>query len=333
MKSSIVVGAGISGLVCANWLKHSGFSVVVIDKARGVGGRMATRRTQSANDKNIEGLYDHGAQYITVRDTRFEKYIDKWSSEGFVKEWCRGFPSVNKSSEQLGHPRYVGVSGMTAVPKLLAENLDIRLNQRVGKINSSEGNWEVISENGDFYSADSLVLTAPVPQSLHMINNGNFKLDEKIRKELEDISYYPCIAVLLELNGPSAIPSPGGMNIDDPIITWIADNKQKGISPDAVTLTIHTTPEFTDEYWEDDDKKISDVVINRTSEYLGSEVLKVQVHRWRYSLPVKVAENNYLLVDKEPPLIFIGDAFGGGRVEGAFISGVEGAEGLIKILG
>lgn len=321
----------MSGLICANLLKDKGLDVIVIDKARGVGGRMSTRRSESVKHNEIQAIYDHGAQFITVRDSRFKKFINEWSSQGFVKEWCRGFPSADDSSRPDGHPRFVGSKGMTIIPKLLSENLDVILNQRVKKIDKVEEHWEVMTEKGDVHRADSLVLTAPVPQSLHMIDNGNFDLDEKIRKQLDEISYYPCIAVLAELNGPSALTSPGGMYIDDPVVSWIADNNQKGISPEAVALTIHTTPEFTEENWEADDKKISDTVIQKVTEYLGSEVVNVQVHRWRYSLPVKVAEQNYLLANQQPPLLFIGDAFGGGRVEGAYISGIEGTKALIDL--
>jgi predicted NAD/FAD-dependent oxidoreductase len=36
-----VIGAGISGLVCARLLVEQGMEVTVIEKSRGVGGRMA----------------------------------------------------------------------------------------------------------------------------------------------------------------------------------------------------------------------------------------------------------------------------------------------------
>ena len=39
-----IIGAGISGLACARQLVKSGVSVVVFDKGRGIGGRVATRR-------------------------------------------------------------------------------------------------------------------------------------------------------------------------------------------------------------------------------------------------------------------------------------------------
>ena len=40
----VVVGAGVAGLQCARRLRDAGLQVVVLDKARGVGGRVATRR-------------------------------------------------------------------------------------------------------------------------------------------------------------------------------------------------------------------------------------------------------------------------------------------------
>ena len=40
----VVIGAGMSGIACARVLRAAGLPVRLIDKARGVGGRMATRR-------------------------------------------------------------------------------------------------------------------------------------------------------------------------------------------------------------------------------------------------------------------------------------------------
>src|SRR6478672_4303562 len=41
-----VIGAGISGISCAQQLRQVGYRVVVVEKSRGLGGRMATRRVQ-----------------------------------------------------------------------------------------------------------------------------------------------------------------------------------------------------------------------------------------------------------------------------------------------
>jgi predicted NAD/FAD-dependent oxidoreductase len=40
-----IVGAGMAGLSCAEGLANHGHDVVLLDKGRGPGGRMSTRRT------------------------------------------------------------------------------------------------------------------------------------------------------------------------------------------------------------------------------------------------------------------------------------------------
>ena len=67
-----VVGAGSSGLTCARTLADHGLPVTVFEKSRGVGGRMAMR----CNDSGA--VFDHGAQYFTVRDERFQNCVDSW---------------------------------------------------------------------------------------------------------------------------------------------------------------------------------------------------------------------------------------------------------------
>ena len=59
--NTIVIGAGVRGRIAARTGQANGTSVLVLDEGRGVGGRLATRRTAS-------GVFDHGAQFFTARD-------------------------------------------------------------------------------------------------------------------------------------------------------------------------------------------------------------------------------------------------------------------------
>ena len=43
-----IIGAGMAGLACARRLARAGHTPLLLDKGRGIGGRMATRRTTLA---------------------------------------------------------------------------------------------------------------------------------------------------------------------------------------------------------------------------------------------------------------------------------------------
>ena len=103
----LIIGAGISGLLCASELQRAGKTVRVLDKGRGLGGRMATRRMAG-------GRLDHGAQFFTVRDGRLKAYADEWLAAGVIKKWYRHTPGYR---DPAGHARYCGINGMTDAPK------------------------------------------------------------------------------------------------------------------------------------------------------------------------------------------------------------------------
>ncbi len=321
MKSCVVVGAGLAGLVAAQQLQAAGIAVTVLDKGRGVGGRMATRRIGN-------GVIDHGAQFFTVRDERFRQLVEQWQAAGLVVEWTRGFVDVNGVWTGDGYPRYRGVTGMTAVPKYLAQKLDVRTSTRVTTIQSQGDQWHLTTESGEAFAADVLVMTAPVPQAMALL--GAVDLPTAVMHALTQIEYDPCIAVLAVLDRPAAIPQPGGVQLDSEPIRWLADNTQKGISPDVPTITIHGAPQFSRDHWDMDRNAAGQLLLDAAASWLGmAQISEFQVHGWRYSQPVTVHDEPCLLVPGPPPLVFAGDAFAGPRVEGAAVSGLVAASNLL----
>lgn len=78
----LIIGAGIAGLLGARVLADRGHRVCVLEKGRGFGGRMATRRRDGA-------VFDHGAQFFTARDKRFQRWAEQWLALGIVAPWSR----------------------------------------------------------------------------------------------------------------------------------------------------------------------------------------------------------------------------------------------------
>jgi predicted NAD/FAD-dependent oxidoreductase len=81
--------------------------------------------------------FDHGVQYFTVRDERFEKLVDSWMQSGIVNLWegpIRLLHNGKIRAKIRKQNRYVGTPGMSAVTRHLLDSLDIRWSTHVGSI-------------------------------------------------------------------------------------------------------------------------------------------------------------------------------------------------------
>ncbi|MFN0149422.1 MAG: NAD(P)/FAD-dependent oxidoreductase [bacterium] len=328
-ESCIVVGAGMAGLMAARRLTSAGVRVLVVDKGRGVGGRMATRRAPGL-PAGRAGVWDHGAQFFTAREEAFRTLVSGWLDSGVAQIWADAFPGDAAPEASRPHPRYRGTSGMAGVAKFLARGLDVHLSARVVALRLRDRRWQLETEAGDRHVADAVVLTPPVPQSLSLLDAGGVKLHDSLRSGLEGIAYAPCIAILARLEGRSAVPEPGGVRLSGEPLAWIADNRVKGISPEATTLTLHAGPVFSRAQWDSDLDGLARFLLEQARPWLGTEASDWQVHRWLYSQPTVTHPNRCVSIpDCGAPLVLCGDAFGGPRVEGAALSGIAAAARLL----
>ncbi len=314
---ALIVGAGMAGLSAAAELQRTGRDVVLIEKARAVGGRMATRRIGSAT-------FDHGAQFFTARTPRFASAVAHWQEIGVATEWSRGF-----TEKPDGHPRWRGTPGMTAVAKQLSWDFEIFLETEIEALRRSKDHWIVETTAGENFRARAIILTPPVPQSLALLEAGEIALSPEACARLTSIRYERCLAVMAVLAGPSRVPAPGGFAPAAGPIAWIADNQQKGISAEPA-VTIHATHAFSLEHWERDRQESGQLLLSAAQEWLGADVTTFQVHGWRYSKPMEVDAQPCAILSESPPLVLAGDAFAGPRVEGAALSGWAAAKAVMR---
>jgi predicted NAD/FAD-dependent oxidoreductase len=324
----LIIGVGMAGLSAARVLKSRGLNVVLFDKGRVVGGRLATRC--SDNETGERAFYDHGAQFFTVRDSMFQTQVDEWIARGLVKEWSRGFAGASGQPQHDGHPRYCAINGMNSLARDLGQGLAVTTNAQVTSVSPFENGWCVTMASGESYTTASLLLTPPVEQSLALLDAGATKLAGETRAALERISYDPCFAVLVELDAPSRLPEPGAVQLRGEPLSWIGDNHRKGISPDVFTVTLHAGPEFTREHWDAPHELIAQKLLHAANDWLRAPVRRWQVHRWRYSQPMAMHPEACLFTNQPAPIAFAGDAFGASRVEGAFLSGCAAAQALLN---
>ena len=127
MTDIAVIGAGITGLVCAQQLSQAGYSVLVVEKSRGLEGRLATRR--------LHGTWaDYGACYLKPKGELLGRFVEilrclttsRFSTRGcanasthhILEVWTEEVYELTAdaflSEPKNRSPRYVAPEGMSA---------------------------------------------------------------------------------------------------------------------------------------------------------------------------------------------------------------------------
>lgn len=305
-----IVGAGLAGLMAGRAIAEAGHDVVLWDKGRSPGGRLATRRIGDAR-------LDHGAQFFTVRSDEYARHVAAWEADGIVREWCRGFGETTD-----GHPRYAAPAGMNSIAKHLARGLDVRCPSLVFSLHRIDGphRWQVRIDDGSTTDVDALIVTCPLPQTFSLLMSAEVSMPEALWRTQYDTT----LCLLAVLDRPGAVPSPGGVQ-GDPDFTFVADNVAKGLST-VPALTLHASPAWSDEHWDDDPTVAHDLLVELARPYLGdATIVESQLKRWRFATPRSIWPDPCWSPDDDATVVVAGDAFAGPRMEGAALSGLAAA--------
>ncbi len=329
--SCSIIGGGMAGLVAGNVLQQYGFDVTVLDKGRGIGGRMATRRISHAD--HGDGIFDYGVQYITAQSEEFKKWLDEWIEIGLVEKW----DCASRSAADLESQKYRGVQSIRSIAKHLASNLNVHTGKRIVAISWREASWKIFADDGASYNSNLLILTPPLPQTIQLLKDSKIPISEISLERLRRITYRMCLTVLAIASGPLRIQQSGSCHVNGDQLEWIACNRLKGISPDCYAVTLQANAKFSEQHYAPAKREsAAQALIHAAKQYLGnSSILEYQVHVWRYSTPINHFDGTFF--SPQPcssdstavgPLYLAGDAFSTGyekisSLENAFLSGFE----------
>lgn len=313
-----IIGGGLAGLAAARTLGRLGHQAVVFDKGRGPGGRAASRRAAPF-------AFDHGAQYFTAREPDFCRSLEEWTEKGVVARWGGRIVSLRAGQSRPvsgGTERFVGVPQMNALAKYLASDVEVHCRTRVGTIEHVATGWKLSRQDGtELGEFARLVIATPPAQAAALIG-GQSPLGQRAAA----IRVRPCWAVLLGLAEPYAVAFDGAF-CEASSLSWICRDSSKPGRPFAEAWVLHASPEWTEERLDEDPETIADSLPKELGRLTGVPLPRVvhrDAHQWRFALPDSELEAG-VLVDRDRRLVLAGDAYCGGRIEGAYLSGVAAA--------
>jgi renalase len=316
----LIVGAGWTGLTAASLLKAAGREVVVVDKARGPGGRSSTRRQDGFS-------FDHGAQYLTARDEGFRAQVEAWRDLGLIATWQPRIRVVGaRPGSANGSPdqRLVGVPGMSAVLHYLASHLDCRFGEKVAKIEWSDDHWTLVGERGDRLSARNLVLTPPPQQTASLLGSQH-----PLYAQVSAVPMAPAWALLLAFNMRTQTEF-DAVFVNEGPLGWIARNSDKPGRQGNVWL-VHASQQWSQENLERDPEDVAEEMLDAFNAIVNfARSMRPAVataHRWRYALCTKPLDCGAVAYPRQN-LVIAGDWCAGNRIEGAWLSG-RAAAGVI----
>ncbi len=299
----LIIGAGMAGLTCATRLAAAGHSVTVLDKGRGPGGRMAARRAEIAGETVS---FDHGAQYFTARDPGFLKVVSQWNEQRVVARWSAA-----------GDNAWVGIPGMNAPIRALAEPLNVRWGCRAETLARVGENWQITVGDQSF-TAPKVLVAIPAEQTRELLSAAA----PEFAAIAGGITSAPCWAVMAAFDRPLGIAD-DAMRDPEAAISWAARNSAKPGRTGKEAWVLHASPKRSREVLDLPKEEVASLLLADFFDQAGIdpvEPIHCVAHRWLYAMPEK-AEGAPARYDAEARIGIAGDYLHSPRVEGAFLSG------------
>ena len=325
-------------MACARTLAQAGHRVTVFEKSRGAGGRMSTRSSEF-------GAFDHGAQYFTVRDARFEKalainpqLVRRWSANTVRILDAAG--RVVASSLPPREAHWVATPGMNALvsewSKPLIARGQVHFETQVTRLQTDLLNpqlWQLQTEGPGASSSvhsgfDAVVLAMPSVQAHALLLSS--QIAKPLMDEIAKVSVAPCWTLMLAFPQAAqpALPHLGpqwnAARSTHHRIAWLARESSKPGRSSIERWTVQASPEWSVRHLEDDAVRVKAKLLKAFTEVTGirAQPPYAEVHRWRYAQTTEPLGKSHLW-DAKLGLGACGDWCLGHRVEDAFVSGLE----------
>lgn len=334
----VVVGAGLAGASCARALVLGGCDdVLVVDKSRGVGGRLATRRLEwlDAQGQRQRAALDHGAPALTARGADFRQFLAGAAQAGQLRPWRPVLAPGSRPFDDAGS-LHLPTPDMPSLCRWLLRDIATVPGFAVDRLRRDALGWQVESGAmalpGRF---DAVLLALPPAQAAALL--APHRSDWAQRASLALMQ--PCWSLMGVASRPArpldwevARPEQG------PLAWVVRQDSRPGRAPDADSAlwVAHARAGWSRQHLEQPAEWVLARLQAALQDCLDEPVAwrHAVVHRWRYAVPqpsgAAPARSGWW--DRPLGLGVCGDFLGGGGAEGAWLSAQALSEALLQDL-
>ena len=316
----LVIGAGMSGLIAATELQKTGLNVAVVEKARGSGGRLSSKRIESSKTKAMIS-FDLGCASFDAKTELFRSHLETWSSEGIAKVW--------RFSEATGS-QYVATPRSSSITRYLAGQLDVHFATRVTEIRKDNGLWSVfIEESGlqvKFAQTKHIIFATPPQQAADLLPEGH-----PFISALSQPILLPQWVLMLNVKGRLEL-SDEYYEFSDSIISSLIlepSKPERVQSNDHQTWVLQADTKWTSDNLDTDKTKLEHELVAELASKTGTPIIveDAYLHRWLYSVAKSNELTGSVFLDDTNGIWGCGDYLADttklSGVEAAFISGYQ----------
>lgn len=341
----IVIGAGMSGCVVAHNLHRAGVQVLVLDKARGTGGRLSSKRLVS---EDFDISVDLGAQYFELSDDRFENFSSE--ADQLIVERL-DLAGDDQASRARVHAR----SRNSSVCRSLLSSIDVAFGSRVESAVWNGDHWCIQVEQKEMVdgvahkqmrtlSAPKLVLAVPPKQAADLLGEQH-----SLFSRLSQVAHAPQWVVTLVLPKDQMRRSAlrryqdCGVLPSDILGHVYLDHEKLGRTKSTKfdVVVLHARADWTGAHLDLSKEQAFQALSQALFELTGesphrvmSTVLAGHTHRWLYARPeASTRLNGEYIQLAEQGLSVCGDYFSSGSdygVESAFLSASAASKALLS---
>jgi predicted NAD/FAD-dependent oxidoreductase len=272
----VIIGAGISGLTLATKMQNEGWSVAVIDKARGTGGRMSSKRIVIDEDSGEHISFDLGCSDFSAYSSEFKEQLQLWIAQGHVE--C---------IHTDGQRRYTSVPRSSSLTRSMANRITTRFQTRVTRISKVNDRWHCYEQTPEgelslVSVSDYLVLAIPPAQAAALLDNDN-----PYKERLDSISIESQWVAMFILDDEIDLDfSPSQLQKHGISMTRCESNKPGRVVIEGMSVwLVHMNNEWTQSHINLGKEEVSDL-IGKQLELLAERSLAVRnsfCHRWLYA--------------------------------------------------